>query len=179
MKSFSNALYQLRKVERLSQRKLAEISGVSFRQIQRVESGDCVPSLELARELLKVFNRELSIELREPQWSLLLGLGFPVSLSHKKRRKISSQKSWEELCYSLEYLYFKKNDSSLGRYRDGVKAILLTLKTHFPSFFKKLIDKVDPAWIDRLYLDKIEGRDIKLRNMALASIKLSGYKAVN
>lgn len=169
MKDFGRTLKQLRESNALSQRALAEESGVSFRQIQRIESGESEPTISLASKLLKVFDRNLETSMREPHWNFLKLFGIPVSISGKAK---PFEQAWQELRYSIEFLYHHQSDRSLGRFRDGVKAIVLTLKTHYPSLFDDLRLVTPSDQIQSLNLNEIRGRDIKLRNIALGSMAL-------
>lgn len=169
MKEFGKLLRQLREEINLSQRSFAEMTGVSFRQIQRIEIGECDPSLGTAQILLKAFKAELVETYQEPNWNLLSKIGLP--LTTQRSTKIKQKLTWatisHEISYAAKYLYEHKNNAGGERYFDSLKALLLALKTHYPSKFKNLKSELQSSWLRYLDLESIRGRDIKLRNICL------------
>lgn len=167
MKTFGDLVRHLRIRAGLSQRELSKATRVSFRQIQRIESGESDPSLRLANQILKAFDAQLIHNFREPDWALLCSIGMPLELSAPSA---PPTRDWDfiqkEIAYACHFLIENKNDNTRGRFFDSLKALLLSLKSHYPTRFKFLERKVD----GQFDLTTIRGRDIKLRNICLHTL---------
>jgi ribosome-binding protein aMBF1 (putative translation factor) len=60
------AVIDARLEENITQRELAERSGVRQSNISRIETGSCSPTIATLKQLARGLNRELYIEFREP-----------------------------------------------------------------------------------------------------------------
>lgn len=163
-----------RELHSVSQRKLAEETGISFRQIQRIESGECDPSFETTLDILGYYGADIQLVLNEPNWDLLARMGWPVSLSASKGPKYEEPLTWKkglrEISRASIFIYLNSAERFMEREYDGMKALLFALKTHYPSRFKELKKTLGSDCLEWFELNKIRGRDIKLRNIALGTI---------
>ncbi len=120
--------------------------------------------------------RKTQTHCKEPDWNFLIQCGLPLVLeSVTKRRGASDARSMrvrflKELKNACLYLIDEKDRAGMGRMRDGVKALLCSLKTHYPTTFR-LFEAQIGAPINKIFeLENISGRDIKLRNISLATL---------
>lgn len=160
-------LRDLRKSRGLSQRSFARISKISFRQLQRVELGESELSWSKFQRVLEKFGYEFEVRLSEPNWDVLQGYGLPLNLSRNQAKPASKSEFIKELCHAAAFVQENKSNVLFSRHYDSVKAVLLGIKIHFPSLFSKIQKGFLPV-ISRFHLNEISGRDIKLRNIALA-----------
>jgi len=173
VREFGQFLKVLRVETGLSQRELAKLSKVSFRQIQRIEKGQCDPSLGLADLLFKQFRVELKPLYEEPDWGFLSSIGWPMIDSYQQKER-AKRVSWTrvsgEIIYAAKYILRNRNEFSDDRHFDAMKALLFALKTHYPTKFRELEAILGPKFLKPYELAEIRGRDIKLRNISLGRL---------
>ncbi len=103
---------------------------------------------------------------REPNWILLANFGLPISLAQNKKIRISIESVIKQLIKAAMFLDKNSNDN-YGHYKDALRGLFIALKTHYPSFF----DKISKYYAcKKILTGNIKGKDIKLRNIALAKI---------
>lgn len=170
MLKLNNYIKELRARRSISQRRLAVISNISFRQIQRLEKMQTDITVKKLDKFLNKFGSELKIKPKEPNWNVLFNFGLPLNIKNTSIKKYSYKKIKESIIAASDFLYENKYNVNYMRNYDSFKALLLALKTHYPSEFTKLENDFKIDFSKSFSLDKIEGRDIKLRNISLSMI---------
>ncbi len=167
----SRVLRESRLRQGLTQSKLAFESGVSLPAIQQLESGRGNPSLSTLEAL---FN-SLRLKLRaEPEvgadWDFLAACGAPLTTGGSAPQG-GPRPTAPGLARALRAAALdevaadgKEAGGAGARRRDALSALLLALKTHYPSWYAK--NCRSPA-LRRLTPVRPEGRHLKLRRMAL------------
>lgn len=163
-------LKKLRERRMLSQRKFAQQAQISFRQIQRLEMNQSDITLGKLNKLLKQFYLELKIVAQEPHWNVLYHWGLPLHVDDARKQKYSYKETMEQLKWAAHFLVENKHHVAYRRHWDSFKALLLALKTHYPSRFKQCERYSKINFSNVFNLDVIEGRHIKLRNICLFSL---------
>ncbi len=105
-----------------------------------------------------------------PDWSILIKFGLPVNSRDSENTVPDYDKVEKNLILASQYLMGKKRDENNGRYYDSFKALLIALKIHFPSEFKRIEKIAGIDFNEAFELYNITGRDIKLRNISLSLI---------
>lgn len=168
LQNFGATLKALRERFRLSQRELANITGVSFRQIQRIENETSDVTLGKLFALLKPFQVSLQLQAPSPDWAYLSLYGIAVTIEAPGSATLERKRFWTEINRAVVYVL---SDTSLDeRYKDALKAMLLCLKGHYPNEFNKLENRLqNTLHLSKAFkLEEIRGRDIKLRNITLS-----------
>jgi transcriptional regulator with XRE-family HTH domain len=173
MTDLGTFLKGLRKKNNLSQRGLAAASGISFRQIQRIEYAQSDITLKKLTGLLGKFGFEIKITSKEPDWDALISFGLPANMSGIKNKKYKYSEILKNIICASRFLSENKHDMNYARRYDAFKAMLLALKTHYPARFREIEQKHFADLSHTFQLKKIEGRHIKLRNICLGG--MSGY----
>ena len=158
---------QLRKQRSLSQKELAYISDLSLATLQNIEAQKANPSLKTLTQLADIFDLELELKEKAFDWEELSR--FSGLLVTKKPYPHPDKKSLN-LFLKKACFHFKNTPGLKERYKEAFESLLLALKHHYPSFYKKhqsLYDFVCPN------VKNITGRHIKLRRIALRH--LGGY----
>ncbi len=101
--SLSKKIYELRKVNNLSQEQLAEKVNVSRQSISKWESGETVPEIERVIELSKVFNVSTDYLLLSSEVEELANRTVQLEKQHRDLR-MEVQKQHERILGSL-YVY--------------------------------------------------------------------------
>ncbi len=91
----------LRKNYGLSQRQLAGLSGISFRQIQRIEKRKSDISFSKFYNLLQQFGFDFVLSPPEPNWNILAGYGFALSYEEENIQNVSYDEFWKELLKAI------------------------------------------------------------------------------
>lgn len=168
MKSAGEIIKEIREEKKLSQRRMAEIAGISFRQIQRLENSKSDITLKKFQDMLNAFGLRLAIFSKEPDWNALVSFGLPIDIKNKKNNKYKYSDIEKNIIIAARFLIENRNNLSYQRHYDAFKGMLLALKTHYPSRFDD-IEKRCPVELYQTYkLERIKGRHIKLRNICLA-----------
>lgn len=102
-----------------------------------------------------------------PDWDVLINFGLPVNSRRTSKRLPDYNAVEKHLIIASEYLKDKKNDKDDGRYYDSFRSLLIALKIHYPSEFKRLEQAAGSDFNEAFELNRISGRDIKLRNISL------------
>jgi len=162
--SVSCLIKKLRKKNRISQRKLAKLSHVSFPQIQRVENASSNTTIETLSKILKIFDMKVEFHYLEPKWNYLAYFGFPISIEPKKCNMEKLFCEFKKAHFFLKEHYFDKN---FERHIDALKAFLLTLYTHYAEILNILEKKANTDFINAWHVLNYTGKHIKLRNITL------------
>lgn len=162
---------QLRKKENLSQRKLAQISGISYRQIQRIEQAKSGITLGKLESIIEKFGLELKTSAIAPDWNALFYFGMPLNVSGNPKRKYRYNTIVRNIYLASEFLFENKYNAVYARHYDSFKALLLALKTHYPSKFNEIKNKYKTDF-PAFDLFQLQGRHIKLRNICLSRLAI-------
>lgn len=157
---------QLRKKENLSQRKLAELTGISCRQIQRIEHSRSDITLQKLELILDKFGMELKTSPAEPDWKALAYFGMPLNISGYTGQKYKYNVISRNICMASAFLSENRYNPLYARHYDAFKALILALKTHYPSRLEAIREKYK-IYLSAFNLSQIQGRHIKLRNICL------------
>ena len=158
-------LKQLRNEFKLSQVELAQESGVSLPTIQKIESGQANPTLDVMEKIFSVLGLQLQVHC--PEVSIDRAIAFGVPLTGKKDPSVILNKNtlrMEVRKWIQQWTSGKFNE----REEDALIAFFLALKNHFPDFYLQSI--VTPA-IEKALKTKVnDGRIIKLYRIALSNV---------
>ena len=161
----------LRNKRGLSQRDFAKLVHMSYRQIQRLEMQESDITLKKFENILRIFGLDLKIAALEPDWEALANFGLPISI--RKRRRYTYKSVKRNIIMAAYFLKEYRPNNKYYRSYDAFKSLLLALKTHYPTKFYEIENKTGRDMLDAYELNKIQGRDIKLRNICLSN--LSSY----
>jgi transcriptional regulator with XRE-family HTH domain len=160
-------LKQLRHEYKLSQFELAQESGVSLPTIQKIESGQANPTLEVMEKIFSVLGLQLQVQC--PAVDMDRAIAFGVPLTGKKNSSVILNKNTlkiEARKWIQQLIGGKFNE----REEDALIAFFLALKLHFPDFYQKSIST--PLIEKQLKSKMFEGRIIKLYRIALSNVSL-------
>jgi len=140
----------LREKNGLSQRKLSEISDVSFPQIQRIENGS---------------SREIKIVAAQPCWATLSYYGLAISGISKPTGKTNFK---DEFVKAHFFLRENLHNLMYMRHIDAYVGLLLAFLTHYPSKLSELNDIAGCDLIRSWNVLAYKGKHIKVRNISLS-----------
>lgn len=115
--------------------------------------------------------------MKEPDWNILILYGLPMNIQHSTKPDFSYNAVIKNIVLASRFLADKKGDVAYQRNFDAFKALLLSLKIHYPTKFKQIEYKTGMELTGLFDLNNISGRDIKLRNICLYTI--AEYHRVN
>lgn len=165
MLSPSRLLQQVRAEHNLSQRVLARLAPISFRQLQRVEQGWSDITVGKLDPLLRRFGLELAVKAREPKWKVLCYFGLPMA--GYRPAKSSVHQFLSALAQACAFFSERGPEPAWARHFDALKALLFALQIHYPTLYARLRKRPGPDFEVVFRMDEVEGRHIKLRNIAL------------
>ena len=157
-------LKQLRNEFKLSQVELAQESGVSLPTIQKIESGQANPTLEVMEKIFSVLGLHLQVHC--PEVSIDRAIAFGVPLTGKKDPSVILNKNtlrMESRKWVQQWTSGKFNE----REEDSLIAFFLALKNHFPDFYQSI---ESPAIEKAIKTKGNDGRIIKLYRIALSNV---------
>lgn len=109
-----------------------------------------------------------------PEWDILTAFGLPLN-SRTSDSLIPDYKTvFDNMIFASRYL---AGSASKDRYYESFKALLVSLRIHYPTEFSKIEKASGLNLSESFHLDVITGRDIKLRNISLALIS-SYFKTI-
>ena len=115
----------------------------------------------------------MKLSAKEPDWNVLYNFGLPLNTGNAKKQKYKYSTIAANIISAGQFLLENKNNVSYRRHYDAFKALLLALKTHYPTRYKE-IEKMGGINLSEYFeLANVQGRHIKLRNICLAG--MSGY----
>lgn len=164
----------------LTQSELAHRSRVSLPTVQNIEGGRANPSLSTLIAVLGALGLELKAEPRPADWDLLAVCGAPLMV---REGAVTGEETYtgtrapvlptaERLLSSIRdacrELRDRPDGEHLERRREAVQALLLALRTHFPTFFREHLAGTE------LYEEPlsapITGRTVRLTREAVATL---------
>ena len=104
----------------------------------------------------------------QPDWDELIKLGFPLSTENMSGivDHFDSTLFFHQINRSLDFLSFHNETAEFQRHRDAMKGFILALKTHYNTLFQQ----INHPFANSLAQESVQGRDIKLRNIALERV---------
>ncbi|MCP4129534.1 MAG: hypothetical protein GY754_00835 [bacterium] len=111
--------------------------------------------------------------IEEPSWNVLFNFGLPLNISDTTINKYNYTTVVKNIIIASNFLLENKQNADYMRHFDSFKALLLALKTHYPSKFKEITKEAHTDLSSAFNLDTIQGKHIKLRNICLSN--LSSY----
>ena len=158
-------LKRLRRTFRLTQVDLAHESGVSLPTIQKIESGQGNPTLEILEKILSALGLRVQLKCEEFNVGRAISLGVPLT----GKRDPGTPPSKEALRIESRKWIHQVLEGQLGeRDEAAIWALFLALKTHFPKVYSEFIASREVE--DALKEKSREGKIIKLYRIALAEV---------
>ncbi len=158
---------ELRTKRKLSQRKFAELTNISYRQIQRIENSQSDITLGKFKKILGRLGLEIIIRAKEPDWNALHSIGMPLNLRDVSYKKYTYQAIVKNLIFASQFFIENREDVNYQRHYDSFKALILAIKIHYPTRFTKIENDFNVDFSVSFELNNIQGRHIKLRNICI------------
>jgi len=114
-------------------------------------------------------------EKKIPAWEILTAFGLPLNSRNDVSLIPDYKTVFDNIIIASRYLAGPAVRKD--RYYESFKALLISLRIHYPAEFSKIEKASGLNLSESFQLDEITGRDIKLRNISLALIS-SYYKAI-
>jgi len=154
----------------MTQEKLAGLADVSLATLQAIEAGSGNPSYDLTSRLLKALGLELGIQRKHIDWNQLAALGVPLSsLSPDHSVELRPEERWILIKSACQELIERAHDIELARHREALQAFILAIKLHYPSLYKKNLEKSEV--VQQILPKEMSGRIIKLYRLAKAGVE--------
>lgn len=149
----------------MTQFQLAVNSGVSLPTIQKIESGNSNPGLQVIENILKCLHYGIQYAPLSPNWDLLASYGVP--LSSRAKPENSPQRNILLALLKNSLLYYSVESPKPTREWEALAAFLMGLKTHFGDFY----DQLGPLKIqvENLIQQQSPARLYKLRRIAIST----------
>jgi hypothetical protein len=109
-------------------------------------------------------------DTKEPDWNALFNFGLPLNIANNKIKKYKYDTIIKNIVLASHFLNVNKNNTKYLRHYDSFKALLLALKTHYPSRYKEIEKNNNINFLRYFNLDIIQGKHIKLRNICLSNL---------
>lgn len=109
-----------------------------------------------------------------PEWDILTAFGLPLNSRNEEGFIPDYKTVFDNMIIASRYL---AGAASKDRYYESFKALLISLRIHYPTEFSKIEKASGLNLSESFHLDEITGREIKLRNISLALIS-SYYKTI-
>ncbi len=158
---------ELRTKRKLSQRKFANLTNISYRQIQRIENSQSDITLGKFKKILGRLGFEIIIKAKEPDWNALHSIGMPLNLKDYRDNKYSYKIMVKNIIFAAQFLIENRENINYQRHYDSFKALLLALKIHYPTRFARIENDFNVDFSASFELINIYGRHIKLRNICI------------
>jgi transcriptional regulator with XRE-family HTH domain len=178
---YASNIREARRLQGLTQTELAYRSGVSLPTIQNIETGKANPTLVTLNAVLGVLGLELRSEPRGADWDELIRCGAPLmvreepavdSLGNKVVRERHRGPTPDMLLVNLRDACIELRRASgitdLERRQEAVQALLLAIRSHFPTFYRKNVAGVE-LYVRHLSAP-VTGRTIRLAREAVAAL---------
>ena len=173
-----NAIRASRELLGLTQTELARLAGVSLPTIQNLEAGRANPTLSTLDAVFRSLGLQLTAAFPPADWDELARCGAPLMIGEAAHppqdggvvRDAAFRPTPPLLLERLRdaCLDLRRHPDLEGqdRRRDAVRALLLALRTHFPSFFREHLARA-PLYEDLLSAG-VDGRAVRLAREAVA-----------
>lgn len=77
-------------------------------------------------------------QVSKPDWNILINFGLPLNSRQKMDKSPDYSEVVHHIVLAADYLLHHSQARRNGRYFDSFKALLLSLKIHYPSEFRKI-----------------------------------------
>ena len=142
----------------------------------KVDASSANPSIKILNQILEVLGVRLSL-VNNFTWDRLAAAGAPLYGDQNGEEETSQTKSKPTLddlrilmAQAIEAIEKEKfNGPHIERKKEALQAMFFTLKTHYPSIFKKWTKNSNTFKTFSQF--KITGRHIKLKRIVLARFK--------
>ncbi|MDB5036673.1 MAG: hypothetical protein JWQ35_201 [Bacteriovoracaceae bacterium] len=159
----------LRKKLGLAQSQLSHLSGVSLPFIQQIEAGDANPSLKTLQSLGNILGLKIDLKIEEPDWNKLAACGAPLlSIRSNKFFRPSEERLIHLLRNACIFLSNRRDQLAGSRELDAVQALLLGIKNHYPSVYRRYFSK--SPLVNSFVPMQVSGRIRKLSRIAVERI---------
>ncbi len=148
----------------LSQTALAVRAGVSLATLQNIEADRANPSVSTLEKLLGPLGLGLTVEPRQADWDDLAGLGLPLSRRQWHGPRADEGSLLGHIQRAVLDLARRPDLRDRERKRECLQALLLAIKSHFPSHYKRWFRR--SPLIRDLVSEEPSGRVIKLSRLA-------------
>ena len=150
----------------ITQQALAQKSGISLATLQNIEAGIANPSLSILDKILGPLHLFTQVVESHYDWNILCQLGLPINAEEPIK---GLEFTPEILIDNIKIGCLKLLNTQDSRLQIAMEALILAIKQHYPTLFKKRLEKI-PLVCDNFLPTKITGSHIKLRRLALAKI---------
>jgi transcriptional regulator with XRE-family HTH domain len=165
---FAGLIAQQRRRLGHSQSALAFQSGVSLPTIQKIEAGIGNPSLDTVEALISVLGYSIRFAPKLADWEFLQACGLPltgeVSAAIRPNKDRLLQETYSAL---IELEEVRDTEAGVSRKKEALLALLLALKTHYPSVYKEMKKN---EWVQNAELQFNQSKLIKLKRIALSKL---------
>jgi transcriptional regulator with XRE-family HTH domain len=139
----------------LSQRRLADLSGLSASMISALENRSRNVSLANVEKILEVLELSLAIEEKDYDWDVLCALGCPLQQKSDLKVERTAGNLSLELSKAAVYLNSRSSDSNLSRHRYAVAALFAALRNLYPELSKGIPVTFSPKLDDKNKIRKL------------------------
>ena len=152
----------------LTQARLAERAGVSLPTVQNVEAGRANPAHRTLCRLLDPLGLSLEIGAPRGDWDALSAHGLPLGSGEARPARARAASLVRLVGDAALDLARSAAGPATERRREALQALLLAIRTHFPSFFRRSLGR-SPA-VRRVLPAEPSGRVLKLGRIARAEV---------
>ncbi len=156
---------------RLTQARLAARAGVSLPTVQNVEAGRANPAHSTLCRLLGPLGLSLELGVPRADWDALSAHGLPLGRGPAPRTRSRAASLVRLVGDATLDLALSPAGPESDRRREALQALLLAIRTHFPTFFRRRLDRL-PA-VRLLLPAEPSGRVVKLGRIARDAV--AGY----
>jgi transcriptional regulator with XRE-family HTH domain len=139
----------------LSQRRLADLTGLSASMISALENRSRNVSLANVERILDVLDLTLSVREKSYDWDVLCALGCPLQQKSDLKVERTSGNLSLELSKAAVYLSSRSSESNLSRHRYAVVALFAALRNLYPELFKGIPVTFSPKLDDKNKIRKL------------------------
>lgn len=153
----------------LSQTELARRTEISLPTLQNIESRKANPGFEMIVRLLEEVGLTFEVTPKKANWDFLIECGVPLlsDTPQPTTSIISKQNLVTAVLDACLELSTHSKDAETERKHDALVALIVAIKQHYPSFFKKNFNR---SLVQKYAPQVLSPRIIKLKRMALARV---------
>lgn len=152
----------------LTQSRLAARAGVSLPTVQNVEAGRANPAHATLCRLLGPLGLSLELGVPRADWDALAAHGLPLGRGPAPPVRPRAPSLVRLVRDAALDLALTPAGPETERRREALQALLLAIRTHFPSFFRRNLDRL-PA-VRLLLPGEPPGRVVKLGRIAREAV---------
>ncbi len=152
----------------ITQVDLARRAGVSLPTLQKIEAGQANPTIGIAEKILESLSFKIELKPIPVDWDRLSAYGAALTTFRETKKIIYSQEELLHLIYAgANEIQHRTVFGDQERKKEALQGLLLAIKTHYPSFFKRYFSK-SKRITDFIDQKKITGKILKLRRYSLS-----------